>query len=78
MHIYKVEEEEGYNPTDREYAFRKASEWGERIPTGVIYEISRPTYEDEVSVLKNGPLYRQPLHSATMAEDFEKTKREFM
>jgi 2-oxoglutarate ferredoxin oxidoreductase subunit beta len=78
LRIYKVEEEEGYDPANREYAYRKAIEWGERIPVGVIYETSRPTYEDEVTVLKNGPLYRQPLHGPTMADDFEKTKREFM
>ncbi len=78
MRIYKVEDEKDYAPTDRDYAFRKAMEWGERIPVGVIYEIERPTYEDEVTVLKNGSLYRQPLHSDTMAADFEKTKREFM
>jgi 2-oxoglutarate ferredoxin oxidoreductase subunit beta len=78
LRIYKVEDEQGYSPSDREYAFRKATEWGERIPVGVIYESTRPTYEDEVTVLKNGPLARQPLHGPTMAEDFEKTKREFM
>ena len=31
-----------------------------------------------MTVLKDGPLYKQPMHGPTMAEDFEKTKREFM
>jgi len=78
MRIYRVEDEQGYDPVDKEWAFRKALEWGEKIPVGVIYEVSLPTYEEQVAVLKQGPLYRQPLHGPTMAEDFEKTKREFM
>ena len=78
LRIHKVEDEPGYDPKDRDFAFRKASEWGESIPVGVIYEVDLPTYEDQVTVLKEGPLYKQPLHKATMAEDFERTKREFM
>ena len=78
MRIYHVEDEAGYAPTDKEWAFGKALQWGERIPTGVIYEVEQPTYEEQVPVLRRGPLYRQPLHGPTMGEDFEKTKREFM
>ena len=78
LRIHKIENDPDYAPTDREYAFRKASEWGEAIPVGVIYEVNQPTYEDQVTVLKDQPLYKQPLRSSTMAEDFEKTKREFM
>lgn len=78
MRIYKVEEEKGYKPDDREWAYRKAIEWGERIPTGVIYETTVPTYEEQVTALKAGPLYLQPLHGKTMVKDFEKTKQEFM
>jgi 2-oxoglutarate ferredoxin oxidoreductase subunit beta len=78
MRIYHVEDEPDYAPTDKEWALGKALEWGERIPTGIVYQVEQPTYEEQVPVWREGPLYRQPLHSPTMAEDFENTKREFM
>ncbi len=40
--VYKLEE--GYDPHDRAAAFAKAYEWGDRIPTGVIYRGSRASY----------------------------------
>ncbi|MFH0787724.1 MAG: 2-oxoacid:ferredoxin oxidoreductase subunit beta [Pseudomonadota bacterium] len=45
-----------YDPTLWEMAMKKAMEWGERIPVGVIYRNERPTYEDHFPVLKDGPL----------------------
>lgn len=54
---YRIEPE--YNPTDRVAAFRKALEWGDRIPIGVLYKKDRLTYEDMVPVLKEKPLVRQ-------------------
>jgi 2-oxoglutarate ferredoxin oxidoreductase subunit beta len=76
--VYKVEEETGYDPTDRLAAWKKAEEWGNRIPTGVIYEdTSRPTYEEQVPVLRAGPLAKQPVGRRTPAEG-EALKREFM
>ncbi len=57
---YRLEEEKGYNPQDRHAAWLKAQEWEERIPIGVIYqEVGRPTYEEQVTVLKQGPLVKQ-------------------
>ncbi|MGB9711893.1 MAG: thiamine pyrophosphate-dependent enzyme [Dissulfurimicrobium sp.] len=47
----------GYDPTDRELAFRTALLFGGRIPLGVIYEkTGRPVFEDRFTALKNGPL----------------------
>jgi len=76
---YKLgeDEEAGYDPSNYAAAWEKAKEWEERIPIGVIYqEDSRPTYEEQVSQLKNGPLNRQ-----TVVQDREvldAIKREFM
>jgi 2-oxoglutarate ferredoxin oxidoreductase subunit beta len=44
-----------------EAALRKAFEWGDRIPLGVIYQAERPIYEESEPVLKRGPLVKQPL-----------------
>jgi 2-oxoglutarate/2-oxoacid ferredoxin oxidoreductase subunit beta len=74
---YKLEEEAGYDPTNYEAAFQKSLEWGDRIPIGVIYEdTNRPTYEEQVSQLKEGPLYRQPVKRDR--ELLESIKQEFM
>jgi 2-oxoglutarate/2-oxoacid ferredoxin oxidoreductase subunit beta len=58
--VYKVETE-GYDPTDRAAALKKAQEWGDRIPIGVIFKQDRPLYEDSLPQLKAGPLVKQPI-----------------
>jgi 2-oxoglutarate ferredoxin oxidoreductase subunit beta len=55
--VYRLEAE--HDPEDRAAAFRKALEWGDRIPTGVIFRNSRPTLEERVPALKEAPLVRQ-------------------
>jgi len=57
--VYKLEA--AYRPSDRSAAMEKALEWGERIPIGVIYRQERPTFEDEFTVLRKGPLVKQPM-----------------
>ncbi len=56
--VYKLDK--SYDPGDRAAAFAKAAEWGDRIPLGVIFEQSRPTFEDQIPALKQGPLVKQP------------------
>lgn len=70
--VYKLEQE--YDPTDRIGAFAKALEWGERIPTGVIYQNSRPVYEEQLAAIKEIPLVKQPLDPL----QFEALLNEFM
>jgi 2-oxoglutarate ferredoxin oxidoreductase subunit beta len=55
--VYRIEPE--YNPEDRVEAFRRALEWGERIPTGIIYKNNRPVLEERIPILKNTPLVQQ-------------------
>ncbi len=52
--VYKLPAD--YNPSDRHEAFKKALEWGERIPIGIIYKKERPLFEEQIPVLKEGPL----------------------
>lgn len=68
---YYIEPE--YNPTDRIEAFRKALEWGDRIPVGVIYINNRPTFEDMVPIIRETPLVRQPVELSGL----ETTLQEF-
>jgi 2-oxoglutarate ferredoxin oxidoreductase subunit beta len=74
---YKLDAEEGYDPSNYGAAWEKAKEWDERIPIGVIYqEDGRLTYEEQVSQLKDGPLNRQSV--VQDRELLESVKREFM
>jgi len=74
---YKLDEEDGYDKSSRDHAWQKAQEWGERIPIGVIFEdTERPSYEEQVSALKKGPLVQQELNGRNA--DYEKLKLEFV
>jgi 2-oxoglutarate ferredoxin oxidoreductase subunit beta len=55
--IYHIEPE--YDPEDKIQAFQKALEWGERIPTGIIYRNNRPILEERIPVIKDKPLVKQ-------------------
>jgi 2-oxoglutarate ferredoxin oxidoreductase subunit beta len=55
--VYNIEPE--YNPENRIEAFKKALEWGDRIPLGIIYKNKRPVLEERILVIKDNPLVRQ-------------------
>jgi 2-oxoglutarate ferredoxin oxidoreductase subunit beta len=57
--VYKLGDD--YDPSDRPGAIEKAQEWGDRIPIGVIYRVSRPTFEEQIPALSKGPLVSQKL-----------------
>ncbi len=57
--VYKLEDE-NHDTKNFDAAMKKAQEWGERIPIGVIYAQERPTYEDGETAMMNGPLVKQP------------------
>ena len=59
--VYKLEDEDGYNPDDKKAALEKALEWGERIPIGVIYKKESPTYEEQLPALSKGALVTQQI-----------------
>lgn len=45
-----------YNPSDWEAALKVASEWGEKIPVGIIYKNDRPVFNEQFSALGRVPL----------------------
>ncbi len=55
--VYHVEA--GYDPEDRAAAFQKALEWGERIPSGIIYKSKRPVMEDRIPTISDKALVDQ-------------------
>jgi 2-oxoglutarate ferredoxin oxidoreductase subunit beta len=54
--VYKLEDESGYEPTDKKAALEKAFEWGDKIPIGIIYRQELPVYEDNLPALREGAL----------------------
>jgi 2-oxoglutarate ferredoxin oxidoreductase subunit beta len=69
--VYNIESE--YNPEDRIRAFKKALEWGDQIPTGIIYRKLRPILEERIPVIKDSPLVRQSFDMSRL----ETTLKEF-
>lgn len=58
--VYKLEETTGYDASDRDAAWQKAHQWGDKIPIGVFYRREGdPTYESQVKALQEGPLVVQ-------------------
>jgi 2-oxoglutarate ferredoxin oxidoreductase subunit beta len=76
--VYKLQDEPGYDASDRAAAFGRSQEWGERIPIGILYRTeSLPAYEEQVPALAAGPLVRQPLRSRQV-EDYQSLKMEYV
>lgn len=76
--VYKVQDESGYDPSDKAAAFIRAEEWGERIPIGILYRTEDvPAYEEKVPALEAGPLVKQPLHTKT-PQEYELLKQEYV
>jgi 2-oxoglutarate ferredoxin oxidoreductase subunit beta len=65
--IYDLQEE-GHDTGDRVAAFQKALEWGARIPLGVFHQTRRPSYEEQVAGLQEGPVATRELKTLTAAE----------
>ncbi|MCP8310825.1 MAG: 2-oxoacid:ferredoxin oxidoreductase subunit beta [Candidatus Methylarchaceae archaeon HK01M] len=72
--VYKMGEEEGYDATERLAAFKKAQEWGERIPIGVFYKEERPAFEELFPAIEDMPLVNQKIEP----KQFERLIKEFM
>jgi len=64
--VYHIED--GYDPENRITAFKKALEWGERIPVGIIYRNHRPSMEERHPVISDRPLVRQPFEMPEIAD----------
>jgi 2-oxoglutarate ferredoxin oxidoreductase subunit beta len=71
--VYKLEDEAGYESTNRLKAFEKALEWGERIPTGILYRVERPLFEDSLWQADRVPLVKRkidPQIAAHLMDEF--------
>ena len=55
--VYQLDED--YDAHDYSAAVKKAQEWGEKIPLGIIYRQEKPVFKDNFSPLKEKPLMEQ-------------------
>lgn len=63
--VYHIESD--YEPEDRVKAFEKASEWGDRIPIGIIYKNHRQAFEERLPIIKEKPLVKQAFDSSKLS-----------
>ena len=59
--VYDVNSDPNYSPSHRALAFEKAFEWGDKIPTGIIYHQEKKTYEERSGLLKRRPLVEESI-----------------
>ncbi len=59
---------EDYDPTDRQAAWAKSWEWGDRIPIGIFYQVERPTLDSQYSDILATPLVRQKFDRTRIQE----------
>lgn len=57
--VYKIDP--SYEPGDRSKAIQKAVEWGDRIPTGIIYQSDKPSYEEKSGISKKVALVEEDI-----------------
>jgi 2-oxoacid:acceptor oxidoreductase, beta subunit, pyruvate/2-ketoisovalerate family len=50
--VYKLDS--NYDCTDRSAAINKIMEWGDRIPTGILFREEKPVFHDRLNFLGNG------------------------
>ncbi len=72
--VYKIDDEKDYDPSDKLAALEKAMEWGDRIPTGIIYRQERPAFEEQFPVLAKGTLVEPEINPGSV----EKLLDEFL
>ncbi len=71
--VYNLEDEGDYDASNKLLAFKKAQEWGEKIPIGIIYRSKSIAFESNIPALKEGPLVKQtfdPLRITDLLQEF--------
>jgi 2-oxoglutarate ferredoxin oxidoreductase subunit beta len=59
---------ETYDPSNWEAAMKVSMDWGDRIPTGIIYRNHRPPFQEHFSVLAEGPLVGRDVGPAMLTD----------
>ncbi|MFA6281701.1 MAG: 2-oxoacid:ferredoxin oxidoreductase subunit beta [Candidatus Omnitrophota bacterium] len=65
--VYKVNDDKTYNPADKELAYRKAAEWGEKIPIGIIYKVEKESYAEKTGLDKRNVLIDEKIENIDLS-----------
>lgn len=63
--VYQLDK--SYNPQDKSEALKKAAQWGEAIPLGIIYREEKPSYDQKSGLDSVGPLAEQEISNIDIA-----------
>jgi len=67
--VYKVDDsDKKYDNTDKLVAIKKSLEWGEKIPTGIIYKEEKKSFTDNISFLADNTLVSSKVDPGTINE----------
>lgn len=69
--VYKLEGS-GYTPNNREEAFKKAVFETDKIATGVLFKTDKPAYHEQIPLLNEGSLVKQPIITSGLEEVFSR------
>lgn len=65
--IYKLTES-GHDPKDYAKAVTVATQISDKLPIGILYQVQKQTYEDNIPSLAQSPLVKHPVGSIDIAE----------
>lgn len=71
--LYNIDQDKTYNKTDFARALKESFVWGEKIPYGIFYENTKPSYGDQLPQLRGKALVNRPME----VRDIEKLVSEF-
>lgn len=57
--LYNLDNQTGYNSSDKAMAFKEALVWGDKIPYGLFYQDSRPSYGEYLPQLQGKALAKR-------------------
>jgi 2-oxoglutarate ferredoxin oxidoreductase subunit beta len=60
-----------HDTTDWEKAMKVARQWGDEIPIGIIYRNERPSFDEQLPVLDQGPLVGRDVDQETLKKILE-------
>jgi len=59
--VYDINDDPAYDPRDRDLAFKRAQEWGHKIPIGIIYRADRPSLDEKLPAIMDKALVDQKI-----------------
>jgi len=64
--VYKLDS--SYDPSDRDKAFEKAREWGERIPLGILYTVPTIPFDERIGLSRKPPLVDRDISNVDVSK----------